>query len=343
VRTLCFHKYLSPLHADKIQQTDSPTAHLQHNSEDNCNYIAEAPTISIQKAFKMLLLATIVKLISPLRSMLEASPTHNLTELLATDAITASLDSLIEIQADLSEFAENVKVLFAKHFPADYIGNQDRHDPSSMNFLRINQAVIVKELGTVYDPENSPCAFAPHVIDHCEELVPRSGSFLAVLQAEGVRTRECVARSITPAAAGIYALGSRWLEECRDMYSMFSTNFSGSSMPRDEQDYEFRKRYLSYADDLLELKANTPASRCRVMERYYYLDNLKTVYRTAAKNSAIVVSLDGSVSLDDWHAIDSYWKTLCQVARGQLLEGEEDADNSTTSLLPEMFQQPTFT
>jgi hypothetical protein len=42
-------------------------------------------------------IATIVKLISPLRSMFAGSPTQNLTELLSTDAITANLNPLVEI------------------------------------------------------------------------------------------------------------------------------------------------------------------------------------------------------------------------------------------------------
>jgi hypothetical protein len=77
----------------------------------------------------MHLIATIVKLISPLRSMFAGSPTQNLTELLSTDAITANLNPLVEIQADLSKFGEAVEILFNKHFPADYLVLQDQHDP----------------------------------------------------------------------------------------------------------------------------------------------------------------------------------------------------------------------
>jgi hypothetical protein len=45
----------------------------------------------------MYLIATIVKLFSPLRPMFAGSPTQNLTELLSTDAITTNLNLLVEI------------------------------------------------------------------------------------------------------------------------------------------------------------------------------------------------------------------------------------------------------
>ena len=45
----------------------------------------------------MHLIATIVKLFSPLRPMFSGSPTQNLTELLSTNAITANLNLLVKI------------------------------------------------------------------------------------------------------------------------------------------------------------------------------------------------------------------------------------------------------
>jgi hypothetical protein len=285
----------------------------------------------------MLFMTTIAKLISPLRSMLEGNSTHDLTGLLAINAITANLEPLIEIQADLSAFAENVKVLFAKHFPADYISKQEQHHHSSIALLRKNQAVLMEQLDTVYDSDLPPCAFAPHVIDRCKAFPHCPGSFRAVLEAEVSRTRECTAKSIAPAHKGMTALASSWLEDCRDLYSLFSANF-GSYMPRDEQDYEFRGRFLNYWDDLLELKTNTSASWS--LDRWDYLYYLEATYLRARADTEGAVSLDGSVMFDDWDAMDFYWTTLC--ARGQPLEGEGKADNSTTSLLPAIFLQSTL-
>jgi hypothetical protein len=64
---------------------------------DSYNYITQAPANDIHKTSTMHLIATIVKLLSPLRPMFAGSPTQNLTELLSTDAITADLNLLVEI------------------------------------------------------------------------------------------------------------------------------------------------------------------------------------------------------------------------------------------------------
>lgn len=283
----------------------------------------------------MHLTATIVKLISPLRSMFAGSPIQNLTELLATDAFTVSLNPLLDITADLSKFGEAVEILFNKHFPVAYLALQDQHDPWAVTVLRMNQAILMEPFGTVYDPnKSSPCALASQVIDRCEEPMPDPGSFHAVLEAEAVRTRECAANSISPAYKGMSTLVSCSLENNHDLYSRGMSSRVAESV----QEYEFARRFWSYWEGLLELKIST--SKSWTDERKLYLGRLERMYLKAARDisAASAIDLDDSVAIDDRRAVDSYWTILCRCARGPLI----DADNSTASLFPEMFQQPAF-
>lgn len=274
----------------------------------------------------MLFVTTVVKLLSPLRLMLggnHATSTHNLTELLATDAITASLNPLVGIQTDLSKFAEGMKIRFTKHFPADYINTPDRDHQYSMAELKDHQNALLKYFDTVLDPDLSHCVFDPQTMDLCKESVPRPGSFRAVVEAEALRTRKCAGSFIIPAYRSMILLQRNWIE---DTHAHYTLNL-GPYIAKSVQDYEFRRRFLGYWDDLLELKISM--SKSWTLERYDYLQFLEAAYVEAAKNSLVAISLDGSVLLDDWHAIHTYWTTLCHELRCTLL----DVDNSTASIL----------
>ena len=265
--------------------------------------------------------------------MFAASPTQNLTELLSADAITANLNPLVKIQADLSRFGEAVEIMFNKHFPAKYLVLHDQHDLWAVTVLRMNQAILMEPFDTVYDPStSSPCAFASHVIDRCKESMPDPGSFPAILEAESMRLRECAANSISPAYKGMSALVSCSLENNHDLVSRDMSSWFAESV----QEYEFARRFWSYWEGLLKLKIST--SKSWTDERKLYLGRLEKMYLKAARDIPAAIDSDDSVSIEDRRAMDSYWATLCWRARGPLI----DADNSTASLFPEMFHQPTL-
>jgi hypothetical protein len=68
----------------------------------------------------MLLLTIIILLLSPLRLVLEDITYYTLPELLSTDAITADLNTLADVQADLFKFARTAKTIHTKHLPTDH-------------------------------------------------------------------------------------------------------------------------------------------------------------------------------------------------------------------------------
>jgi hypothetical protein len=84
--------------------------------------------------------------------------------------------------------------------------------------LRQNQALLMEDFGTFYDPNLSPCAFAPGVIQRSEDLMSSPGSLRALLEAEAVRTGECAASSISPANKAMFALVSGWFEDNFNSY-----------------------------------------------------------------------------------------------------------------------------
>jgi hypothetical protein len=286
----------------------------------------------------MHLMDTIVKLLSPLRSMFEGSPTQNLTELLSTDAITADLNPLVEIQADLSKFGQGIEILFNKHSPADYLNLQDQHNHWPVTVLRQNQALLTESFGTTYDPNLSPCAFAPHIIVRCENPAPHPASFHALLKAETVRTRACAASSISPASNAMFALASGWLD---DNYELYWLDFNAWS-PESAQEYDFGIRFWAYWQELLGLK--THMAEAWSCERVDYLWRLERVYLEVGARDGLAGAdfLDGGVGLDDedWAAADAYWGALCREAGRSVEDGA--GWNSSVSLLPVMLEELTF-
>jgi hypothetical protein len=133
----------------------------------------------------MLLLTTMLMLMS----VLMGAATHNLTELLAVDALTVDLDPIVEIQADMIRFADAAKILFAEHFPEDYVNTANHQQQPFMAMAQALHNNLVKLLST-FDPEMSPCRFAPLVIEPCEQLASLE-SFATILETEVLRTREC--------------------------------------------------------------------------------------------------------------------------------------------------------
>ena len=117
---------------------------------------------------------------------------HNLTELLATTAITANLSILDEIQADMTKFVNSAKTLYTKHFLDDHIGTADLAlDASLQAEIHTVHDYLLDLFGFAFHSNNSTCAFAPYVIHLCEEAKPRIGSFRTILQSEISRTRRC--------------------------------------------------------------------------------------------------------------------------------------------------------
>jgi hypothetical protein len=286
----------------------------------------------------MHLMDTIVKLLSPLRSMFADNPTQNLTELLSTDAITADLNPLVEIQADLSKFGQGIEILFNKHFPADYLIQQDQHDHWSVTVLRQNQALLTESFGTTYDPNLPPCVLAPGVIHHCENPAPHPTSFRALLEAETARTRACATTSISPASNAMFALASGWLD---DNYELYWLDFNAWT-PESAQEFEFGMRFWAYWQELLGLK--TRMAEAWTCERVDYLWRLERVYLEVGARDGLAGAdfLDGGVGFDDedWAALDAYWGALYREARRSV--GDGAGWNSSVSLLPVMLEELTF-
>jgi hypothetical protein len=70
-----------------------------------------------------------------------------------------------------------------------------------------------------FDPNLSPCAFDPTVIDRCDDLAPLSlASLRAELEVEVNRTRECT-KLIDVTYLSMLMLRSTWLEDAHEFYA----------------------------------------------------------------------------------------------------------------------------
>jgi hypothetical protein len=185
----------------------------------------------------------------------------------------------------------------------------------------------VEILNSDFDLDMSACAFAPFVIELCEDEAPRVGPFSAVLIAEVLRARRC---------ALTISRTHKQMTELRDSY------FNGAShillLPLDfkptipysanltreanlAQSHKLKMRFFDFWDDLLELSSLT--MNLPNIERSEYLQHLETLLLDAGRNASIAVYLDEY----HWHAMNPYWHSLCLRARSPLVV----TDNSTSS------------
>jgi hypothetical protein len=121
----------------------------------------------------MFLPSAVFMLLSSLHAIVVASTVakhvnHNLTELLATTAITANLSMLDEIQADMTKFVNSAKTLYTKHFLDDHIGTAESAlDASLKAEIHTVHDYFLDLFGSAFVLNNSTCAFAPYVIALC--------------------------------------------------------------------------------------------------------------------------------------------------------------------------------
>jgi hypothetical protein len=126
----------------------------------------------------MQFLHTAVVVLSSFRLTLADTATYNLTELLATGAVTADLGLLGAIQADISKFVDSAKLIYTEHFLDSHIGTEDLTlDHGLMTKIHTVHDYLTDLTNSGVDLKMTKCAFAPHVIELCEEPTPRRGSY----------------------------------------------------------------------------------------------------------------------------------------------------------------------
>jgi hypothetical protein len=310
LRTLCIYRFLCTL-------TRATSLIRLLNSTQQLHQSKALTTDRTWKIFKMLLLATFLVLLFPLRLAMADIPTatQDPTQLLTTEAITANLQPLSEIQTDLSNFMISARALYTKHFLVSHIGTADLAIDQNLTMgIDIVHDYLVEILNSDFDLDMSACAFAPFVIELCENEAPRVGPFSAVLRAEVLRARRC---------ALTVSRTHKQMTELRDSY------FSGTShillLPLDfkptiqysakltrednlTQSHKLKMRFFDFWDDLLELSALT--LDLPNIERSGYLQHLETLLLDAGRNASVAVSLDEY----HWHAMKRYWNSLCDRA-----------------------------
>jgi hypothetical protein len=255
--------------------------------------------------------------------------TKDPTQLLTTEAITADLNLLSKIQTDLSKFLSSAKSLYTRHFLASHIGTAELAIDHNLTMgINIVHDYLMEILSSDFDLDISACAFAPFVVDLCEDEAPRIGPFSTVLKAEVLRTRRC---------AGTVFRVHKQMTKLRDSY------FSGTShillLPLDfqpnipytarltqeenlAQSYQLKMRFLDFWDDLLELSGLT--MNLPNVERSEYLQHLESLLLVAGKNASIAVSLEDY----HWHIMDPYWTALCHRARSPLVAIDDSTSTS---------------
>jgi hypothetical protein len=270
--------------------------------------------------------------LSAFRTTLAGIPAYNLTQLLTTEAITADLGLLAETQTDISKFMGFAKMIHTKHFLDSHIGTED---------LTLDQDFMTK-IHTVHDYltdltnpgvnlEMTKCAFAPHVIELCEDPEPRRGSYWTVLQAEALRTRSC-AKIISATHIEMNKLRENLFKEASDVLSLdvgfqppVVYNHYLTQKENLAQSLELQMRFLDFWNDLRGL--NLFSAGWLTLERRKYLERLTSTHFEADRNSSIVISL-GDPTLDgNYRDMSSYWNTLCYSARGPLPEAEESTSS----------------
>jgi hypothetical protein len=281
----------------------------------------------------MLVLPIILMLMSSLQSVLAGTAAHNLTELLAVDAVHVNLDPVIKIQADMSKLARTAETLFAEHFPADYVSAAHQQQLPLMAAFQISHSGIIIILSTGFEVDLSGCNFNRHdslVMHACEETSPPLESFDLLLDAEMTRTGLC-ANNFLLLVKMLGVLRSIPFEDIWSEYSLVITSGPQPNSPRSSCQHDLVHRFLKYWDGFMEIETKLSASWS--LAKYEYLRDLEMLYIDAGRNASIASRLGHDVLSDNWDATEPYRKTLCS-------KGEEQADNFATTLWSAMFQQP---
>jgi hypothetical protein len=266
----------------------------------------------------MLVLPIILMLMSSLQSVLAGTAAHNLTELLAVDAVHVNLDPVIKIQADMSKLARTAETLFAEHFPADYVSAAHQQQ------LPLMAAFQISHSGIIIIRHDSL------VMHACEETSPPLESFDLLLDAEMTRTGLC-ANNFLLLVKMLGVLRSIPFEDIWSEYSLVITSGPQPNSPRSSCQHDLVHRFLKYWDGFMEIETKLSASWS--LAKYEYLRDLEMLYIDAGRNASIASRLGHDVLSDNWDATEPYRKTLCS-------KGEEQADNFATTLWSAMFQQP---
>jgi len=257
-----------------------------------------------------------------------STATKDPTQLLTTEAITADLNLLTKIQTDLSKFLSSAKSLYTRHFMASHIGTAELAIDHNLTMgIHIVHDYLMEILSSDFDLDISACAFAPFVVDLCEDEAPRTGTFSTILKAEVLRTRRC---------AGTVSRVNKQMTELRESYSSGTSHILllpldfqvtipyTARLTQEEnlaQSHQLRYRFLDFWDDLLELSGLT--MNLPNVERSEYLQHLESLLLVAGKNASIAVSLEEY----HWHVMNPYWTALCHRAHSLLVA----TDNSTST------------
>lgn len=289
----------------------------------------------------MFLPSAVFMLLSSLHAIVVASTVakhvnHNLTELLATTAITANLSMLDEIQADMTKFVNSAKTLYTKHFLDDHIGTAESAlDASLKAEIHTVHDYFLDLFGSAFVLNNSTCAFAPYVIALCGEATPRLGLFRTILQSEVLRTRRC-AMTVSRVHAQIDRLREDYLENTSYFMSRrigfqpsIAYSFRLTQEQNLEQSYELKKRFLEFWTDLQDLEMLT--LRLPTIERSQYLQDLEQLYRTAGSDASDAICLGDPILQDNYSAMKIYWNEICRSARGSLAETYDSTFSSWKS------------
>jgi hypothetical protein len=276
----------------------------------------------------MLFSLTLLVSLSPFRTTLAGIAAYNLTELLTAEAMTADLGLLVEIQTDISRFMNYAKIIHTRHFLDSHIGTEDLTlDHDFMTKIHTVHDYLTDLTNPGVDLEMTKCAFAPHVIELCEEPTPRRGSYWTVLQAEALRTRSC-AKTISATHTEMNKLSENLFKEASDFLSLdvdfqppVVYNHYITQKENLAQSLELRMRFLDFWNDLRAL--DLFSAGWLTLERREYLECLTSIHVEAGRNSSIVISLGDPILDGNWRAMASYWNTLCYSARGPLPEAEE--------------------
>jgi hypothetical protein len=323
LRTLCIYRFLCTL-------TRATSLIRLLNSTQQSHQSKALNTDRTWKIFKMLLLATFLVLLFPLRLAMADIPTatQDPTQLLTTEAITASLQPLSEIQTDLSNFMISARALYTKHFLVSHIGTADLEIDQNLTLgTDIVHDYLTEITSSEFDLDMSACAFAPFVIKLCQDEAPRVGPFSTVLKAEVLRVRRCastvarVHKQMTELRESYFSGTSRILLLPLDFRPTIPYS---ASLTREEnlaQSHKLKMRFFDFWDDLLELSSLT--MNLPNIERSEYLQRLTILLLEAGRNASIAVYLDEY----HWHAMNPYWNSLCLRARSPLVA----TDNSTSS------------
>ena len=247
----------------------------------------------------MLVLPIILMIMSSLQSVLAGTAAHNLTELLAVDAVHVNLDPVIKIQADMSKLARTAETLFAEHFPADYVSAAHQQQQPLLAAFQKSYTGIIKILSTGFEVDLSKCNFDRHdslVMHACEGTSPPLESFDLLLDAEMTRTGLC-ANNFLLLVKMLGVLRSVPFEDIWSEYSLVITSGPQPNSPRSSRQNDLVHRFLKYWDGFMEIETKLSASWS--LAKYEYLRDLEMLYIDAGRNASIASRLGHDVLSDN--------------------------------------------